>query len=823
MYKPRPFIGIFGRSETLVVVFVLIAAFLRVYRLNEFPPALYWDEAFDGLDAWRVATTASHPIFFDGDLGREPLEIYLQAVGIFLFGARDWVLRAVPAFIGIATVPVLFRLTMTLYSGEAHAKMISALAAGMLAVSFWHIDISRISNRTISVPFFSAITVWLYWRAFQSRRLIDYGLCGAALGPTLYTYLPSRLLPLVLVAFVVAIALLSSFHLSRYLPIDLGRAVLGLGAALAAMLVVFAPLGFYFLSRPGAFFLRASYISIFSGDAQGLSSLLYNIIATARMFIDRGDMEPLRNLPGQPALDLVATVGFWVGLTIALARIRLRPAYLLLLIWLALNLAATIFSVEVPHFYRTSGALLPALVLAADGLMWLWHRVLPKSSAIPMIAAVVVLGGVLSFNSYFNVWGPSKSTYEAFDGSRRTVLDRAIALSRTTDVVMPFSLYGTPNAKFYLAEHFGTAKALQEAPSSGQAVWIAMGGPERNVVVLGRDGRILVPEPLDDEKYNRLGKLLGEGHPLDNSFGQSVATEVRITNAAEFFSPISPKHATDTIFGKQIRLLGYDIDPPSIMPGEKVRLTYYWQSLVDQEFDYWVVSTLLDASGKAFGKRLSEPVSAMSPTSLWRAGETVLDSFEFQLPAAAHSGKYRVELGMISPTAPDQPLPISVTDDRLSLAPFTVQTGSVSPSAILHPLALRLGTPNAVTLLGYNLVRPTAQPGEPFRIMFYWRSEQSVPTDYSVFLHLVDSNGKIVAQQDGPPQNGDAPTSWWQPNDTVADEHALLIPSGIVPGHYEVEFGVYDPLKGPRLALSDSGGNRIPGDSWRLGVDVLDR
>ena len=808
------------RIEPWVLVVVVLATFLRVYRLNEFPPALYWDEAFDGYDALRVVQTPSHPIFFEGDTGREPLTIYLQALGIIVWGNREWTLRIVPALLGIVTIPALYRMTRTWFNEDARAKEIGLLAAGMLAVSFWHVDLSRLSLRAIAYPLLGVVTLWLFWRAWQTTQFRYFASSGVALGLTLYTYLAARLLPVVLIAFVFVVGLLA-LRRPNFLPFNFRRVLLGLGVLLATMALVFIPIGIYFWNNPGAFFLRASYISIFSGDARGWATLPYTILTTLRMFIDHGDTEIIRNLPGLPAFDPLMAFGFLIGLVIALVRLPARPVYSLLLLWFVIDLAPTFFSVDIPNFMRTSTALVAALVIASDGWSWLRQRLAPRLTPVALFGGVVAIGGVLTFNNYFSIWGPAAFTYDYFNGARRTIVERAIAESRQADVILPLDLYATANAQFYLSPYFSPAQPLQPSDVIRSAIWLTPQPIGRDIVILRKDGHVLVPQPFDDARLAHVGELLKNGQPLIDPFGRPIATEFNLDDPSNLFVPLNPTHPSNVIFGGRIKLLGYDLDSTPVAPGNKVRVTYYWQALTDIESDYWVVSTLLDPAGNAFGKRISEPVDAKGPTSLWRHGITLLDSWEFTVPATAHFGDYRFELALINPIAPDQPLAISVTEDRLVLDPFVVAKEPVNASVIAHPLALKIGEPTLMTFLGYAFADAAVKPGSPLSVTLYWKAEAQTPTDYSVFLHLLDAAGKIVAQQDGPPQNGAAPTSWWRPGDLVADSHSILVAPETQPGQYTLEFGVYDSSNGSRLPMIDPVNQR--GDALKLPVTIVAR
>jgi len=96
-----------SQVEWALLVLALIVAFiLRFYRLGEFPPGLYRDEAINGLDALKVLQ-GEHAFFFTANNGREPLYIYLTAGAISLFGQTAFAVRLAAAVIGaLTTLPV---------------------------------------------------------------------------------------------------------------------------------------------------------------------------------------------------------------------------------------------------------------------------------------------------------------------------------------------------------------------------------------------------------------------------------------------------------------------------------------------------------------------------------------------------------------------------------------------------------------------------------------------------------------------------------------------------------------------------------------------
>ena len=70
--------------------------------------------------------------------------------------------------------------------------------------------------------------------------------------------------------------------------------------------------------------------------------------------------------------------------------------------------------------------------------------------------------------------------------------------------------------------------------------------------------------------------------------------------------------------------------------------------------------------------------------------------------------------------------------------------------------------------------------------------------DLKIFVHVYDASGKLVAQDDGLPADGLAPTSWWHPGDVITDTRTISL-AKLPPGTYRVTTGMYDAVTGARL------------------------
>jgi mannosyltransferase len=112
-----------------------------------------------------------------------------------------------------------------------------------------------------------------------------------------------------------------------------------------------------------------------------------------------------------------------------------------------------------------------------------------------------------------------------------------------------------------------------------------------------------------------------------------------------------------------------------------------------------------------------------------------------------------------------------------------------------------------ITLDGYTLSTPHVQPGDILQLDLFWRTDAPLSERYKVFVHVLDQNGKIVAQTDREPGGGQNPTTNWRSDEQVVDRYGVLIPDGTPSGLYAIEIGLYD-FNGTRLPV-DTGGDAL--------------
>lgn len=113
-----------------------------------------------------------------------------------------------------------------------------------------------------------------------------------------------------------------------------------------------------------------------------------------------------------------------------------------------------------------------------------------------------------------------------------------------------------------------------------------------------------------------------------------------------------------------------------------------------------------------------------------------------------------------------------------------------------------------IALLGYDMPEGIAHAGETLDLTLYWRALRQLGIDYQSFVHIADSDGKLIAQSDNL-NPGEFPTRRWPLDKYVPDTHSLVLPENIEPGEYKVLAGLWVQSDGWRLAVFDEGGQAI--------------
>jgi hypothetical protein len=175
------------------------------------------------------------------------------------------------------------------------------------------------------------------------------------------------------------------------------------------------------------------------------------------------------------------------------------------------------------------------------------------------------------------------------------------------------------------------------------------------------------------------------------------------------------------------------------------------------------------------------------------------------IPAQADEEQYQLYLSLIeSDSGVSLPAGWPLGRRSLELGPVKVKPWSIETELppISHTLRADFGRPLLAKLHGYDISTMELPPGDFLDISLIWRSAvESIPASYTVFLHLEDEQGQILAQGDGLPAGGFRPTTSWRQDEVIVDDHTIQVPAGLEPGTYSLWVGLFDPNTNERLPI----------------------
>ena len=183
-----------NKTTKIVLLFILIlSVFFRFWQLENSPPGLYPDEAINGNDALESLQNNNFKLFYSYNNGREGLFMWLISASFYLFGVSLWSLKLPSAIIGTLTVLGVYLFTKEIFIQKKNSTTIALLSSFFLAVSFWHVNFSRISFRAIIVPFSLVFSFYFLLKSFRVKKIKDAIISGIFFGLGFYSYPGFRL------------------------------------------------------------------------------------------------------------------------------------------------------------------------------------------------------------------------------------------------------------------------------------------------------------------------------------------------------------------------------------------------------------------------------------------------------------------------------------------------------------------------------------------------------------------------------------------------------------------------------------------------------
>lgn len=254
--RPREDWGLWwevNRDRVLVLLLIVLgAALLRLFRLGEIPMVLGGDEGSQGLEAVKVIRGQIRNPFTTGWQGMPAISFYYNSLGIRLLGQTIAGVRLPWAIAGIASVLTTFWLVTRL-----RGLTLGLMTATLLAGYAYSIHFARLGANNIADPLFAGGALLFLIRARDRNSPLDWMLAGVTAAAAQYFYPGARLIPLLLAACLAFFFWSDRLRRTRWTDLTGGALILGGG-----YLVTAAPILQYAVRFPDDYNARLNQVGI---------------------------------------------------------------------------------------------------------------------------------------------------------------------------------------------------------------------------------------------------------------------------------------------------------------------------------------------------------------------------------------------------------------------------------------------------------------------------------------------------------------------------------------------------------------------------------
>lgn len=378
----------------ILLAILVLASLLRFWALGDNPPSLTWDEAAWGYNAYSLGIDGKDefgeflPVTNLRSFGdfKPPMYAYLDVLPVKILGLNEFAVRLPSALFGVLTVLATYFLIIEIFRTSKNSKLYALFSALFIAISPWHIMLSRAAFEANVASFFIILGVLLFLKSMRSNgKFFAFSLVSFVL--SVYTFNTARIVSPLIVLSLFLLFRENLFNLRK-------KAIIGI----VISLILFLPLGKFLTSSQAS--LRFREVNIFSSigpiDLSNMeikndnNSFISKVVHNRRFIYS---VEYLKHYfdnispnflfgtgDGNPKFSIqeVGQLYLWdLPFLIAgiIFLIRKKEGYWYILpLWLILAIVPAATARETPHALRTETALPTFQALAAYGLINLFQN-----------------------------------------------------------------------------------------------------------------------------------------------------------------------------------------------------------------------------------------------------------------------------------------------------------------------------------------------------------------------------------------------------------------------------------------------------------------
>ena len=768
------------KAALWIGAFILLTAFaLRAHRLAY--DSVWWDEGFS---VWMGRMPLAEMFFQTANDAHPPLSYAMLHGWIGLVGNTEFALRMQSVLFGMLTVALAYQIGRV--AGGRSVGLAGALITALMRLPVWW---SQEIRMYAPAALFAALALWAALILFtQSRRLWLWAiLLAVSLG--------AGLLTLYLFAGVVLALNLAFIYAFVASPQRWKLAGLWIAAQVGA-LAMFIPWIRYALpyipsweapQAPVTFlYVIKLYLStVFLGIATDIERYLPLLVLASLLLIAAATFAFVRS-PRQSRV-------VWVTLIIG----TLLPPILVYL--LSIPRGAGNYPTPSPRYFLLLST--PLYVLLGWGAVALRSKApfsgMESGGGVRSLAPAMILLPLIA------IAGWSLSDYYAglhLTDDYQSIVATLQALRQPEDAVLINNDTDWPIFDYHYHAEFSRriphdqtviddkyAKTLLNRFRRDAGVWLIQTQYAEVTDPRNRLGKWLEDHSWNSQSYSFPGaQVWFFAMNGDRGLPSNLDTAQRWPDAF---------HRVEVSITDGVRVIGYTEPVPEVFDGDVLVVGLGWHLDQGVSGEWPVAVKLIGADGAEIA---SQPVTL--------TGTSDADHYlpiEVFIPSGAQGGRTQI---VFAAGKTWQTLGSVLVRER---ARSQLEEAKIPSSA--NTLNIRFGS--VITLAAVDLPNTaTFHPGDNIALTLYWRADGYIPEHYKVFVHvrgeaydpLDDSN--IWGQQDQEPRNNSSPTTAWRPGQIIADDYLVPIKSYTLPGHYQIQVGLYQPLGGQRLPLFASDG-----------------
>ncbi len=430
----------------LFLVISFIAIFFRFYNLSSVPPSASLDEASIGYNAYSILKTGADeygtkfPLLLRAyDDWRPALYVYLVIPLVKIFGLNVLAVRLPSAILSILTVIVTYFLTKELFKNvtikQFNNQTIALFTSFLLAVSPWHIYISRLGHEVNASLAFWVFGLFLFFKGnnkniliFSWQRVIYYSFSSLFFALSFGSYQSAKLF---IPAMVFILVLLYSNDLIKRKKELLIPCIIGILISFPTLQASLQPNALIRLQGTNIFSVESNRYyqeSILLKKAieekNIIGEVLHNRrVLTVRIFLEQytSHFNPWwlfanvgkdnHKAPGVGLFYPWEALCMFFGFIFLVKEKFLLKIKLFLLFWILIAPLPAAITTDAPHALRTYSALPAPQIVAALGVYYIYFLGRKYSKALFTLSCIIIIVTIFYFTrQYFVVFPKEESS-----------------------------------------------------------------------------------------------------------------------------------------------------------------------------------------------------------------------------------------------------------------------------------------------------------------------------------------------------------------------------------------------------------------------------